>query len=349
MVWMVSAPSVASIELIDSTTEGSINLPTETAPNIAGKTIRCLLFDVGETLWTRPGKETLRNLEHVSEQRAITILYRHIPTSAHHSSNPILLGKQLRHAVNEQTYQATKQKPGYEPDFALATQRALHELGFVEADKTLGAEIFEALRVRINVSRLVFEDVFPTMAELRKRGFQLGIVTNRQYGGQPFAEDLRELGFLNYFEPRSIAVSADLGIRKPTPEIFLHALNGLGIPPEEAAMVGDSLRADVAGAKRLGILAVWKPKLRLRAAAQADLLSQYAMLPSAQETISSTTEPPSARIPEVTDDYLLKYVREHDKHHDRHWDRSLTPITQPDIIIEHTKDLLDIFLKAGKQ
>jgi HAD superfamily hydrolase (TIGR01549 family) len=251
--------------------------------------------------------------------------------------------------VDEHTYRGTKQNPGYEPDFALATQRALHELGFAEADKALGAEIFEALRVRITVSRLVFEDVFPTMAELHKRGFQLGIVTNRQYGGQPFEEDLRELGFLDYFAPRAIAVSADLGIRKPTPEIFLHALNGLGIPPEEAAMVGDSLRADIAGAKRLGIFAIWKPMLKLRAAAQADLLAKYAMQPSPQETTSSTTEPASARMPEITNDYLLKYVREHDKHHDRHWEHSLTPITQPDMIIEHTRDLLNIFLKAGKQ
>jgi len=324
-------------------------LPIETAPSTAGRTIRCLLFDVGETLWTRPSKETLRNLEHVSEQRAITILYRHIPASASHPSNTIRLGKELRQAVNEHNYRATKQKPGYEPDFALATQQALHELGFVDVDKALAAEIFEALRVRIIVSRLVFEDVFSTMAELCRRGFQLGIVTNRQYGGQPFEEDLRELGFHDYFEPRSIAVSADLGIRKPTPEIFLHALNGLGIPPEDAAMVGDSLRADVAGAKRLGILSIWKPKLRLRAAAQADLLSHYAMLPSPQEAISSTDESASAPIPEVTDDYLLKYVREHDKHNDRHWDHALTPITEPDIIIEHTRDLLNIFLKAGKQ
>jgi HAD superfamily hydrolase (TIGR01549 family) len=340
---------VAAHILTDFTAEGSVNLPTETAPSIAGRTIRCLLFDVGETLWTSPSKETLHNLEHVSEQRAIAILYRHIPASANHPSNTIHLGKQLRHIVKEHTYRATKQKPGYEPDFALASQQALHELGFTDVDKALAAEIFEALRVRITVSRLVFEDVFPTMAELRRRGFQLGIVTNRQYGGQSFEEDLRELGFHDYFAPRSIAVSADLGIRKPTPEIFLHSLNGLGIPPEEAAMVGDSLRADVAGAKRLGILAVWKPKLRLRAAAQADLLSHYAMQPSPQEAITSTAESASAPIPEMTNDYLLKYVREHDKHHDRHWDHSLTPITEPDIIIEHTKDLLNIFLKAGKQ
>jgi HAD superfamily hydrolase (TIGR01549 family) len=324
-------------------------VPAETTPSIAGRTIRCLLFDVGETLWTRTNKETLRNLEHISEQRAVAILYKHMPISARYPSDSIHLGKQLRHFVNEHTYQATLRNPGYEPDFALATQNALHELGFAQADKILGAEIFEALRVRISVSRHVFEDVFPTMAELRRRGFLLGIVTNRQYGGQPFEEDLRQLGFLDYFDLRSIAISADLGIRKPTPEIFLHALNGLTVSPTEAAMVGDSLRADVAGARQLGMLAIWKPKLKLRAAAQAELLSQYTMLPSPQETISSTAEPSPARIPEITDDYLLKYVHEHDKHYDRHWNKSLTPMTQPDIIIEHTKDLLNIFLKAGKQ
>jgi FMN phosphatase YigB (HAD superfamily) len=38
----------------------------------------------------------------------------------------------------------------------------------------------------------------------------------------------------------------------------------LRIPPEEAAMVGDSLRADIQGAKMLNMLAIWKPKASLR-------------------------------------------------------------------------------------
>jgi len=48
-------------------------------------------------------------------------------------------------------------------------------------------------------------------------------------------------GLLNYFERRHIAVSADLGMCKPNPAIFLHVLNALDVSPQETAMVGDRL------------------------------------------------------------------------------------------------------------
>jgi putative hydrolase of the HAD superfamily len=68
------------------------------------------------------------------------------------------------------------------------------------------------------------------------------------------------MGLLDYFEYPHMAISADLGIRKPHPDIFKHALNGLNVLPEETAMVGDSLEADIGGARRLNILSIWKPQ-----------------------------------------------------------------------------------------
>jgi len=54
-----------------------------------------------------------------------------------------------------------------------------------------------------------------------------------------------------------IAVSDAQGFRKPRPEIFLEALAGLGVSPEETLHVGDNLEADVGGAAALGIRTVW--------------------------------------------------------------------------------------------
>lgn len=321
-------------------------MSTQTATSLRRRTIHCLLFDLGDTLWTRLNKSIWRNLELVANQHAVAVLYKHLPASEHPAIDSISLGKQLRQAIEKQTKQATRQKPGYEPDFARAACQALHEMGFRTADEELGAQIFEALRIHIADSRHTFEDVFPTLAELRRRGFQLGVVTNRQYGGQPFFHDLKKLGFLEYFAPWHIAVSADLGLRKPNPAIFQHVLNEFKLPPEEVAMVGDSLHADIGGAKHLGMLAIWKPKLRLRAAAEAELLSQYAMLPTPGEISAVTADGLlQPKVPEVNDDYLLAYVHRHEKHGQEH----LTPETQPDLIIEHTKDLLEIFERAGKQ
>lgn len=44
---------------------------------------------------------------------------------------------------------------------------------------------------------------------------------------------------------------------KPAPYLFEEALDQLGVRPGEALMVGDSLRADIAGAKGVGMAAVW--------------------------------------------------------------------------------------------
>ena len=48
-------------------------------------------------------------------------------------------------------------------------------------------------------------------------------------------------------------VSAEVGYRKPSPIIFQKALEQLKVKPQEAVMVGDTLEADVEGARKLGI------------------------------------------------------------------------------------------------
>lgn len=55
----------------------------------------------------------------------------------------------------------------------------------------------------------------------------------------------------------AVAISGELGVAKPDPEIFRYALDRLGISPENAWHVGDSLRLDVAGAKAAQLTAVW--------------------------------------------------------------------------------------------
>ena len=44
---------------------------------------------------------------------------------------------------------------------------------------------------------------------------------------------------------------------KPRPEIFLAALDTLGVKAEAAVMVGDSLRRDMQGAVSVGMKAIW--------------------------------------------------------------------------------------------
>lgn len=66
---------------------------------------------------------------------------------------------------------------------------------------------------------------------------------------------LQQTGLIKYF--KVVVCSRDLGIRKPNPRIFEHVLNELGVKPEEAVHVGDSIEADMEGALNSGITPVW--------------------------------------------------------------------------------------------
>ncbi len=313
--------------------------------------IRCILFDLGSTLWTAVDKSAWLNLEETSNLIAVETLLRFTNDKEFSSMDSHTLGTLLRRAVEKRIRFEARQNPGYEPDFVLATMGALQKLGISKANRTLGEDIYEALRIRIPNSRVLFDDTLSTLAVLKQRGYILSVVTNRHYGGVPFHEDLQIVGLLDYFEYEHMAISADLGIRKPNPDIFMYALNKLNVEPEEAAMVGDSLKADILGARTLNILSIWKPKASLREEAKVAWMSSY-IASREQQTHSSVAqireEMSDAEIPEAsenegkagfTDDYLLAYVHNRDG-------LKLQQIQigiKPDIIIENLKDLLEIF------
>jgi HAD superfamily hydrolase (TIGR01549 family) len=143
-----------------------------------------------------------------------------------------------------------------EPDPVALAQRVAKEKGL---DLTM--EQAEELWRTWNLpgaffGRRLFDDAIETLDTLRARGYRVGCVTNRPFSGPAFFEEVDSLGLTPHFDVMS--VSADLGYMKPHPEIFQHALEGLGIEAAEAVMVGDSLRADVAGSQALGMTAVWR-------------------------------------------------------------------------------------------
>lgn len=55
----------------------------------------------------------------------------------------------------------------------------------------------------------------------------------------------------------NVIISEEIGISKPQPEIFMMALNPLGIAPCDALMVGDGINSDIRGANNAGIDACW--------------------------------------------------------------------------------------------
>lgn len=66
---------------------------------------------------------------------------------------------------------------------------------------------------------------------------------------------LAEAGLAGFFEV--IVVSAEEGLRKPTPRIFTRCCERLGLPPSECLFIGDTWTEDIEGATGAGMPAVW--------------------------------------------------------------------------------------------
>ena len=83
--------------------------------------------------------------------------------------------------------------------------------------------------------------------------YELGAVSNGlpdvQYG------KLKTIGVRNMLS--CIVLSEEVGMRKPDPKIFLHAVRLLGRQPDECLFVGDSYTSDMIGAKKAGMFTCW--------------------------------------------------------------------------------------------
>ncbi|MDG6257570.1 MAG: HAD family hydrolase [Methanomicrobiaceae archaeon] len=80
-----------------------------------------------------------------------------------------------------------------------------------------------------------------------------GIVSN---GQRVFSEiELKYLGLHHHFDV--IVFSSDIGVKKPDPRIFRVALDALSLEPEEALFIGDSFEADILGARKVGMQAMF--------------------------------------------------------------------------------------------
>jgi HAD superfamily hydrolase (TIGR01549 family) len=107
-----------------------------------------------------------------------------------------------------------------------------------------------------------------TLAKLRGRGYELGLITNRE-NVERFYELLDAMELRPYFE--MTLASGEVGVHKPEPGIFHHALGQLGARAEESLYVGDNYWADVVGAQRAGVIPVLFDPYRLFP--EADCLS----------------------------------------------------------------------------
>jgi FMN hydrolase / 5-amino-6-(5-phospho-D-ribitylamino)uracil phosphatase len=109
------------------------------------------------------------------------------------------------------------------------------------ADEAL--EVFLEARNRVQL----FPDVRPALEQLRLR-YRLFALSNGN-------ADLRRCGLADLFDGHVTARAA--GVAKPDARIFLHLLGEAGVRGSDVLHVGDDPHADIDGARRAGLNAVW--------------------------------------------------------------------------------------------
>jgi putative hydrolase of the HAD superfamily len=98
---------------------------------------------------------------------------------------------------------------------------------------------------------------FAAVRWCKARGLRVVLVTNTlSRGDDEVWEDWRRFGLADAID--GVVSSHSVGWQKPHRAIYDRALQIAGARPDETFMVGDRLDADVLGAKRLGMRAIWR-------------------------------------------------------------------------------------------
>jgi len=110
-------------------------------------------------------------------------------------------------------------------------------------------EIYEQWSVNHHFE--LYDDVAPVLTQLSKSGLIVGAISNSHRSLDAFCEHFSLRGLI------TVSVSsAEHGYMKPHRSIFDAALAKARVQPDEAVMVGDSIKHDIEGALAIGMRAV---------------------------------------------------------------------------------------------
>lgn len=139
----------------------------------------------------------------------------------------------------------TKEKLRYE-----RLKTVFDRMGFPVPDPTIHT-LSEAYIEHLSSYTHLIPNCLEVLEYLKGR-YRLHIITNGFEEVQ--FRKLRNSRIDGYFQ--EVVNSDRAGVKKPDPRIFRMALEATGIAPEQGVMIGDSLEADIKGAKSVGLQAL---------------------------------------------------------------------------------------------
>ena len=205
---------------------------------------RAILFDLDDTLIETGQRPAV--LRRIAEEFAAAIA----PTT------PDDLARRLESAFGAYWADPGRHKAGR---FAIAeARRTIVAEAFAQARApALTPELAHRFADRFTAWREEMTRLFPgaieTLTALRARVVRLALVTNGPSATQ--RAKIERFALAPFFQ--HIQIEGELGFGKPEDQAYLHAMETLGVRPDQTWMIGDNLEWEVAAPQRLGIHAIW--------------------------------------------------------------------------------------------
>lgn len=120
-----------------------------------------------------------------------------------------------------------------------------------------------------------FPEIPGVLKDLRARGCRLAVVSNFDSRLPGILDALGIGGLLD-----AVVYSSEAGCAKPNPAIFQRALAALGVAPERAIHVGDSVEADLKGAASVDMRAVLVQRKQSESRVGTNVIRSLDLLPA---------------------------------------------------------------------
>ncbi len=200
--------------------------------------IKAVLLDFGDTLvgFERFDYDTcLRRLHRTLLRDGVTLPYEDF--------------KKAYFEVRDRIYRETEDSLE-EHSFCLRVSETLKQFGYsFDPDGLLIISAVEAF-MDLLIDSVTMDDQVPVVLQRLHQKYKLALVSN--FGYPPtIIQLLEKFDLVGFFD--AIVISGDVGWRKPSPKIFMRALDALRVAPSEAVFVGDAPYHDIQGAKKMGM------------------------------------------------------------------------------------------------
>jgi len=219
--------------------------------------VRAVIFDLGHTLWDYAPTEQARRFGTLQLHARLAADLG--DTTPHPRELDRALLKELERTITSWYADGSRLE---QPTSDFFVREALAGLEAPVSEQLVADVTSILFGTELDVP-VILPDTLATIATLHAQNIAMGCITNTIALPSAIEDLLWRLGLVRYLD--AIVVSSGAGFRKPHASLFRHALDELGVCPEEALFVGDRLLDDISGAKALGMRAVLTHQYRQEA------------------------------------------------------------------------------------